>query len=100
MMQFQRGSPLSSPSIDELLCCLADGRDVPLAMRVAGHTMQETSRALHDARLAGYVETPNRGRDRLTPAGKARVNQINAPGRNRHASSRQPSPSTTQATIW
>jgi hypothetical protein len=98
MMQFQRGSPLSSPSIDELLCCLADGRDVSLAMRVAGHTMLETSRALHSARLAGFVETPSRSRHRLTPAGKARVNQINAPRRNGHASSRQPSPSTTQTT--
>ena len=97
MMQFQRGSPLSSPSIDELLCCLADGRDVPLAMRVAGHTMLETSKALHNARLAGFVERPNGGRDRLTPAGKARVNQINAPRSGGHASSRQPSPSTTRA---
>lgn len=85
MMQFQGGSPLSSPSIDELLCCLADGRDVPVAMQVAGHTMLETSRALHNARLAGFVETPNRGRHRLTPAGKARVNQINAPRRARTA---------------
>jgi hypothetical protein len=99
MMQFQRGSPLSSPSIDELLCCLADGRDVSLAMRVAGHTMLETSRALHKARLAGFVETPSRGRDRLTPAGKARVNQIDAPRRNRHASAREPSPSSIRTTI-
>lgn len=99
MMQFQRGSPLSSPDIDELLCCLADGRDVPLAMRVAGHTMLETSRALHNARLAGFVETPIRGRDRLTPAGKARVNQINAPRRNRHASSREPAPSPARTPV-
>ena len=74
---------MSSASIDHLLCCLADGRDVPLAMRLAGHTMLETSRALHKARLAGYIETPSQGRDRLTPAGKARVNQINAPPLNR-----------------
>jgi hypothetical protein len=99
MMQFQGGSPLSSPSIDELLCCLADGRDVPLAMRVAGHTMLETSKALHNARLAGFVETQSRGRDRLTPAGKARVNQINAPRRTGHAAARQPSPSTTRSTF-
>ncbi len=99
MMQFQQGSPLSSPSIDELLCCLADGRDVPLAMRVAGHTMLETSKALHNARLAGFIETMGGGRHRLTPAGKARVNQINAPRRNGYASSRQQSLSATRTTI-
>lgn len=85
MMQFQQGAPFTSPAVDELLCCLADGRNVLRVFDAVGYTMQEFSRARHDARLAGYIEAIHPGQDRLTSAGKARVNQINAPRKARTA---------------
>ena len=99
MMQFQQGAPFTSPAVDELLCCLADGRNVPLTMDAAGYTVHESSRARHDARLAGYIQASHPGQDRLTPAGRARVNQINAPRGTRQTIGAHASSAIPQSTI-
>ena len=65
--------------VDQLLICLVDEpRNVPMAMRAAGHTQDEISAAWREARAAGYTESTGLGMDRLTPAGKARAAEINS----------------------
>ena len=63
--------------VDQLLICLVDQpRNVPMAMRAAGHTQDEISAAWREARSAGYPESTGLGMDRFTPAGKARAAEV------------------------
>lgn len=50
-MMLQPDEPLAVNVVDELLCCLADARNLPLAMRAGGHTLQE---------ISGRCTTPGR----------------------------------------
>ena len=63
--------------VDRLVLCLFDQvRNAPMAMRDAGYTQDEVSGAWREARAAGYTESSGLGRDRLTPAGKARAREL------------------------
>ena len=63
--------------VDQLLIYLVEEpRNVPMAMRAAGHTQDEISAAWREARRAGYTETTGLGMDRLTAAGKARAIEV------------------------
>lgn len=63
--------------VDQLLICLVgQPRNVPMAMRAAGHTQEAISQAWREARQDGYTESTGLGMDRLTPAGKARATEV------------------------
>ena len=63
--------------VEQLLICLVNQpRNVPMAMRAAGHTQDDISAAWREARNAGYTESTGLGMDRLTPAGKARASKV------------------------
>ena len=65
---------MESSIVDQLLVCLVERpRNVPMAMREAGHTQQDISAAWREARQAGFTESTGLGMDRLTVAGKARA---------------------------
>ena len=65
--------------VDQLLIYLVEEpRNVPMAMRAAGHTQDEISAAWREALSAGYTESTGLGMDRLTPGGKARAVQVRA----------------------
>ena len=68
------GGTMELTIIDQLLICLVDRpRNVPMAMREAGHDQEEISAAWREARRAGYTESTGLGMDRLTSAGRARA---------------------------
>ena len=63
--------------VDQLLIYLVEEpRNVPMAMRAAGHRQDEISVAWREAPSAGYTESTGLGMDRLTPAGKARASKV------------------------
>ena len=62
--------------VDQLLICMVEEpRNVPMAMRAAGHTQDEISAAWREARSAGYTESTGLGMDRLTQAEKRRAGE-------------------------
>lgn len=68
------GRTMELSIIDQLLICLVDRpRNVPMAMREAGHSQDEISAAWREARRAGYTESTGLGMDRLTATGRARA---------------------------
>ena len=63
--------------VDQLVVALFERtRNLPMAMRAAGHSEEEISAAWRDARVAGFTEPTGLGMDRLTPAGKARASEV------------------------
>jgi hypothetical protein len=63
--------------VDRLLVTLFDkSRNVPMAMREAGHTQDEISAAWREARAARFTESTGLGMERLTAAGKARAAKV------------------------
>lgn len=63
--------------VDQLLIFLVDKpRNVPMAMREAGHSQDEISSAWREGRTSGFTESTGLGMDRLTSVGKARAAEI------------------------
>ena len=62
-------------AVDQLLVFLVeDTRNVFGRMVLAGYTENEIRQAWVDARAAGYTEATGLGQDRLTEAGRQKVN--------------------------